>query len=80
MSYWTELEEMIKEKCVHDNVDEEQFLQLRDEIDLHLNGQLVFEQLSPTAQELIRDWESLVMAQIEEEEKYFGINNDDERF
>lgn len=75
MSNWQELDVIIKERT--DGQEPEQIQQLKDEIDLHLSGGLIFEQLSPFAQDIIRDWESVVMAQIEEEERYFGYGENE---
>ena len=73
MGYYDELDSMIRERC--NNIDPntatqkelEQYWQFKDEIEEHLAGGLEFDQLSPSAQDLIRDWESLIEARLNDE-------------
>ena len=80
MSYMKMLDEIIQYRCgyhpaevdpatqeiVQPAVNEESYLQMVDEINQHVSGEipeeqrLTFEQLSPIAQDIIREWESLV--------------------
>ena len=70
MSYFSQLDEMIQERTgyVPEQLDDDtgeltpeqnlsQYLQFRDEINDHISGRLEFDQLSPIAQDLMRDWE-----------------------
>lgn len=66
MSYFKELDLMIQERCKYNpdtRENENVYLQFKDEIEAHISGELVFDQLSPIAQDLIRDWESVCEAQ-----------------
>lgn len=75
MGYFSELDVLIQDRCtttvkeadlfegeiiVKKVFNENDYLQLRDEIGLHLSGELAFDQLSPIAQDVVRDWESLI--------------------
>lgn len=63
MGYFKELDIIIQERTEYDpetRANEAAYLQLRDEIGMHLEGTLVFDQLSPIAQEVVRNWESMV--------------------
>lgn len=65
MGYFKELDLMIQERCNYNpetRENEASFLQFRDEVNAHIAGELVFEQLSPIAQDLIADWEGLCEA------------------
>jgi hypothetical protein len=62
MGYFKELDLMIQERCNYNpdtRENENTYLQFKDEIEMHISGQLQFDQLSPIAQDLIRDWESV---------------------
>ena len=65
MGYFKELDEMIQYVVGFDpdtRENESAYLQLRAEVDDHINDSSMFpfESLSNTAQELIRNWESLI--------------------
>ena len=65
MGYFKELDILVQEKTNYNHEtreNEASYLQFRDEINAHIAGELVFEQLSPIAQDTIREWESLIEA------------------
>jgi hypothetical protein len=69
MSYMKMLDEVIVDKVQYDHdtrENEHAYLQLRDEVNecklVSAHGQLEIEQLSPIAQECVREWESLIEA------------------
>ena len=65
MTYFKELDILIQEKTSYNpetRENEASYLQFRDEINAHIAGELVFEQLSPIAQDTIAEWEGLIEA------------------
>lgn len=64
------LETMIIEKSKYDpitRVNEDQYLQFKDEIESHLAGELAWDQLSLCAQDTIREWEWILEGELEAE-------------
>jgi hypothetical protein len=60
-------------------VNEPSYLQMLDEINLHVSetgeNHLEFEQLSPIAQDIIREWESLVEEANGGGQSFHSVNN-----
>jgi hypothetical protein len=82
MGMYDELDDMIKERCNNINPETatqkelEQYYQFKDEIEEHFAGNLEFNQLSPSAQDLIRDWESLIEARMNDEYNRAEMSDD----
>ena len=65
MGYFKELDTLIQDKTHYNpetRENEASYLQFKDEIEAHISGELEFDQLSPIAQDTIREWESLIEA------------------
>ena len=76
MNIYKELDTLIKDRCMEKDTDlfnegamivnENSYLQLRDEINecklVSEDGTLEIDQLSPIAQDCVREWESLIEA------------------
>ena len=70
MSYFKELEMMIQDKAQYNDETGENratYLQLKDEINEHIAGNLAYDQLSHVAQDLMRDWEAAIGSQVQAE-------------
>ena len=96
MGYFSELDVMIQDRVHYkpeltdengvvitqeENLND--YLQLRDEVQAHLSNDLEFDQLSPIAQDVLRDWENAMMEStfMEEEEDFNErASNNEERF
>ncbi len=77
MGYFKELDLMIQERTEYNpetRENESNYLQFKDEIEMHISGQLEFDQLSPIAQDLMRDWENLIAESV----RYHGISEESE--
>jgi hypothetical protein len=61
MSYFKELDIIIQERSNYNpdtRENEKSYLQLKGEINEHMQGNKKFEELSSIAQEMMKDWES----------------------
>jgi hypothetical protein len=71
MGYFKELDVLIQDKAKYNpdtRENEHTYLQLKDEIEAHISGILAIDQLSPIAQDVLKDWESIVAEHIEQPE------------
>lgn len=63
MGVFDELDSMIRYHVRYNSdtgENEKEYNNLKEEIDLHMNNELAFDQLSPDAQKVMKDWESFV--------------------
>jgi uncharacterized protein YdaT len=75
MGAFSELDLMIQEKSNYNSEtreNESTYLQLRDEINEHIQGRIAYKDLNPIAQEVVSNWESIME---ESNSRYFEEEN-----
>jgi hypothetical protein len=88
MSYFKELDLLIQARTEYNpetRANETSYTLFKDEINEHIQGRITFEQLSPIAQDLMRDWESYCESEAQAEfdqhpPSWYEYNEETENF